>query len=271
MNVFVCGSAEAAGIRAAREGAEILRGILALKGRAAIILATGASQFHMLDALVKEEEIDWGRVEVFHLDEYIGLSPEHPASFRKYLRERFEKRLPRPLGAFHYVRGDASDPEEECRRLEALLEEKTVDIAFVGIGENGHLAFNDPPADFETKRAYLVVRLDEACRRQQVGEGWFSSLEEVPREAITMSIDRIMRSDLILCTVPELRKARAVKETIFGAVTPMVPASILQYHTDCRLFLDLDSGSLLGMDVKAPKGEECVEWEWWKKKKRDGK
>ncbi len=260
MNVTICGEAAAAGRLAAREGGEAIRRALEARGAAAIVLATGASQFHVMDALVREEEIDWDRVEAFHLDEYVGLSPDHPASFRKYLKERFEERLPQPLKAFHYVRGDASDPEEECRRLEALMEGKEVDAAFVGIGENGHLAFNDPPADFETERAFLVVFLDEACRRQQVGEGWFGSLEEVPEKAISMSIRRILRSRLIVCTVPELRKAKAVKETLLGPVTPMVPASILRTHPDCRIYLDRESASLLGGKGGLPSGEECLPW-----------
>ncbi len=256
MKVFLCENAGAAGRRAAAAGAEAIRRALEEKDGAVIALATGASQFHLLEALVGEEGIDWGRVEVFHLDEYVGLPPGHPASFRRYLRERFEERLPRPLKAFHYVRGDAGDPEAECRRLEALMEGKEVDAAFVGIGENGHLAFNDPPADFETERAYLVVGLDEACRMQQVGEGWFSSLEEVPERAISMSIRRILRSRIIVCTVPDLRKAEAVKAALLGPVTPMVPASILRSHPGCSVFLDRESASLLDPGKDLPPGEE---------------
>jgi len=261
VKVTICGTAEATGRRAAREGAGAVREALEAKGGAVIVLATGASQFHMLDALVREEGIDWGRVEAFHLDEYAGLPPDHPASFRKYLRERFEERLPAPLKAFHYVRGDAPDPEEECRRLEVLMAGKDVDAAFVGIGENGHLAFNDPPADFETEQAFLVVSLDEACRRQQVGEGWFASLEEVPGKAISMSVRRILRSAFIACTVPDLRKAEAVEKTLLGPVTPMVPASILRTHPNCSLFLDRESASLLEVEGGLPSGGECVSWE----------
>jgi glucosamine-6-phosphate deaminase len=190
----------------------------------------------MLDALVREN-VDWPRVTVFHLDEYIGLPRTHPASFRRYLKERFVDRLPRPVRQFHFIEADRA-PEAECARLAELIAPVTVDVAFIGIGENGHLAFNDPPADFETDQPYRVADLDEACRRQQLGEGWFPTLDDVPRQAITMSIPRLMAARAIICTVPDARKAEAVRGAVEGPVTPDVPASILQRHAECHLFLD---------------------------------
>ena len=209
-----------------------------------IIVATGASQFEVLEALTKEGGIDWTKVTVFHLDEYVGLSIEHPASFRKYLKERFEDQLPGPVRAFHYINGE-DDAEAECHRVGALIASAPIDVAFVGIGENGHLAFNDPPADFETGKPYLVVDLDEACRQQQFGEGWFPSLEAVPAKAISMSVRQIMKSGSIICTVPDERKSEAVRNAVEGEVSPKVPASILQEHRDCGLYLDGPAASLL--------------------------
>ncbi len=182
------------------------------------------------------------KVTAFHLDEYIGLPESHPASFRKYLRERFASLV--PLKKFNYVNGE-TDPGKECRRLGELIIQCPIDIAFVGIGENGHLAFNDPPADFETEEPYLVVNLDEACRRQQLGEGWFASIEDVPLQAISMSIRQIMKSKAIICSVPDLRKAEAVRKTLKEPVSPLIPASILRNHEKAWLYLDIDSASLL--------------------------
>jgi glucosamine-6-phosphate deaminase len=229
---------------AAAEGAQLIRAALAARGNARIVAATGASQFEMLDCLVREPEVDWGRVTAFHLDEYIGMPATHPASFRRYLKERLVDRLPTTIGAFHYIDGEG-DPERECARLGALIAEAAVDVAFVGIGENGHLAFNDPPADFETERPYIVAELDEACRRQQLEEGWFATLEEVPRRAISMSVRQILKARSIIGTVPDERKSVAVRGAVEGPVTPDVPASILQLHPDCRLFLDAPAAALL--------------------------
>ncbi|MDA7928130.1 glucosamine-6-phosphate deaminase, partial [Akkermansiaceae bacterium] len=215
------------------------------RGEVNIIVATGASQFEMLAALVQEEGIDWTQVTIFHLDEYVGLSIEHPASFRKYLKERFENQLPSPVRAFHYINAE-DDPEAECDRVGSLIAETPIDVAFVGIGENGHLAFNDPPADFEIEKPYLVVNLDEACRQQQFGEGWFANLEAVPEKAISMSVRQIMKSGSIICTVPDERKAKAVRNSLEGEVSPGVPASILQEHEDCGLYIDELAASLLG-------------------------
>jgi glucosamine-6-phosphate deaminase len=183
----------------------------------------------------------------FHLDEYVGLPDTHPASFRRYLRERIVERV--HPGAFHFVEGDALDVAAECRRAGALLAAKPIDVAFVGIGENGHLAFNDPPADFETEEPYLVLALDDACRRQQLGEGWFERLEDVPARAISMSIRQILKSREILAVVPDRRKAAAVRDCLELPVSPTRPASALRRHPRTTLFLDRDSASLLSPTV----------------------
>jgi glucosamine-6-phosphate deaminase len=232
------------GKAAAAEGAALIRQALAARGEANIIVATGASQFEMLESLTTEPGIDWSRVTGFHLDEYVGLPITHPASFRAYLWQRFVSRLPLPLRAFHFLDAEVS-PEAECARVGAILRRHPVDVAFIGIGENGHIAFNDPPADFETEEPYLIVDLDEACRRQQLGEGWFPTLDAVPERAISMSVRQILKSAAIICTVPDLRKAHAVRAAVKGPVTREVPASILQRHPDCRLFLDTAAASLL--------------------------
>lgn len=244
MEKYIFQSKGKLGDAAAKAGAEvILRGIEE-KGQANIILATGASQFEMLENLIRNEEIDWSKVVMFHLDEYIGIDEGHPASFRRYLRERFVDKVGR-LGGVHFINPEADNPEMECARLGGIIEGCVIDAAFVGIGENGHLAFNDPPADFETEESFIVVELDERCRSQQVGEGWFGSLEEVPKRAVSMSIRQIMKSRCIIVSVPDKRKARAVRESIEGPVTKMCPASILQEHADCRVFLDEESSGLL--------------------------
>ncbi len=244
MEVLTCMTIEKMGDAAAEYGAAAIRTAIAEKGSANIILATGASQFEMLTSLVGMADIDWSRVTAFHLDEYIGLPETHPASFRKYLKERFVAYIP-ALEAFHCVNGDAGNPEDECRRLHDIIQAYPIDAAFVGIGENGHLAFNDPPANFDTEEAFIVVNLDEDCRKQQLGEGWFASLDDVPRQAISMSITQIMISGRLIVTVPDTRKAQAVQEAVEGAVSPLCPASILQTHPDCTLFLDPESASLL--------------------------
>lgn len=233
------------GAASSKHGAEILRKTLAERGEASIIVATGSSQFETLEGLAKEKDIRWDRVTVFHLDEYVGLPITHPASFRLYLWERFTRQLPLPLKMFHYVNADAADPKAECRRLGDIIKKHPIDVAFIGIGENGHVAFNDPPADFETSEAYLVVNLDEACRKQQLGEGWFPTLADVPSKAITMSVKQILASRAIVCTVPDQRKAQAVRNSAEGPVTPNVPASALQKHGNCTLFLDEAAASLL--------------------------
>lgn len=227
---------------AARHAAQILDDVIAAKGRARIVAATGASQIEFLDALVTAPGIDWARVEMFHLDEYVGLPIDHPASFRRYLLERLIR--PTAMGAYHLLDGerDALRVVEEAGRAIALA---PIDVAFVGIGENGHLAFNDPPADFATERPYLVVTLDDACRRQQVGEGWFASVDEVPAQAISMSVRQILKAGTILCVVPDARKAQAVQACLEGDVSPMAPASILQTHPDTTIYLDRASAQKL--------------------------
>ena len=241
MERHIFDSKQAMGQAAAEAGARHIQHAITSKGEASIIVATGASQFDMLEALT-QQDIDWSRVTGFHLDEYIGLSIEHPASFRRYLKERFVDRI--PLQDFHYIDGEA-EPTMECARVGEHIAAAHIDAAFVGIGENGHLAFNDPPADFNTEQPYLVVDLDEACRQQQFGEGWFDSLEAVPQQAISMSIKQIMRSAHIICTVPDTRKAAAVKNCLSGPVTPDAPASILQSHPQPHIFLDQAAASLL--------------------------
>ena len=244
MDVTVSKNKEELGMKAAQVGAERIRRALAQDGQAHVILATGASQLEMLDHLVRAEGIDWSQVMAFHLDEYIDLPESHPASFRKYLRERFVERLPAPIGQFHYINAE-DGPAAECERLGRLIAPVHIDVAFIGIGENGHLAFNDPPADVETEEPYIVVRLDEACRQQQIGEGWFDTLADVPQQAVSMSVQQIMKADALICSVPDERKATAVKRTLEGPVTPDVPASILQTHPDGHLFLDPSSASKL--------------------------
>ncbi len=244
MKIEVSSSKTEMGRLASKEGANELRAELNSNGSASVIVATGASQFEMLAALVAERNIDWSKVTIFHLDEYVGMSEAHPASFRRYLRERFVSKLPIPPRAFYAIDAE-KDPERECRRLNALIAKVSICVAFIGIGENAHLAFNDPPADFKTETPYIVVDLDEACRRQQLGEGWFPALEHVPKQAISMSVKQIMKSRSIICTVPDLRKAQAVKSAVEGTVAPQCPASILQNHPNCTLYLDLDSSSLL--------------------------
>jgi len=243
MQIIVSKDKEELGWRAAAGGAAQIRAALRARGEANIILATGASQFEMLTALLQEPDLDWTQVTGFHLDEYIGLPLSHPASFRLYLRERFVKHA--PLRAFHYIAGEIDAAAAECRRVGDILARHPIDVAFVGIGENGHVAFNDPPADFATEEPYLVVDLDEACRRQQLGEGWFKTLDEVPRQAISMSVRQIMKSRDIIVACPDARKARAVKTCLEGPVTNMAPSSILQQHPRTRVFLDPASASLL--------------------------
>ena len=243
MTVEVFDSKRELGAAAARDASAIIRAAVDERGEARVVAATGASQFEFLDALVGEQGIDWGRVVFFHLDEYVSLPESHPASFRKYLRERLAGRV--RAGAFHFIDGEAPDPRAECRRLGELISRREVDVAFVGIGENGHLAFNDPPADFETEEPYLVVNLDEACRRQQVGEGWFASLEEVPGRAISMSIRQILKARRVICVVPDARKARAVRDCVESAVSPLRPASALRRHPGATVYLDRESAALL--------------------------
>ena len=245
MTVYVSRDSEEMARAAAADAAAALRQAVDARGEARLIVATGASQFGFLQALTQAPGIAWPRVTAFHLDEYVGLPVTHRASFRAYLRQRFAGALPAPLRAFVEVDGEAADLAAECDRLKRLIEAAPIDVACVGIGENGHLAFNDPPADFEAEAAYLVVALDEACRRQQVGEGWFASLDEVPSQALSMSIPQIMKSRHILSCVPYREKAWAVRKTLEEGVSNEIPASILKAHPSCALLLDREAASLL--------------------------
>lgn len=242
MKLEVFDTKSALGQAAANDAAKIIQQAIAERDVAYLIAATGASQFEFLDTLVAKE-IDWSKVVFFHLDEYVDLPETHPASFRRYLRERIIDRVhPR---AFHLIDGEAADVVAECRRVGRLISQQQIDAAFVGIGENGHLAFNDPPADFTTEEPYLVVDLDEACRKQQVGEGWFAGMDEVPRRAISMSIKQILKARHILCIVPDQRKAEAVRNCVELEISPLRPASVLQQHPDVTLYLDRESSSRL--------------------------
>ena len=241
MQITIEPTAAAMARAAGEQAVATLRRKLATQPHVRMIVATGASQFDVLATVVAADGIDWHRVTVFHLDEYVGLSPDHPASFRRYLHERFADRL--PLAAFHAINPD-DDPHAECQRLGELIAAAPVDLALVGIGENGHLAFNDPPADFATHAAYHVVELDDACRQQQAGEGWFDSLADVPTQAISMTVAQILKTETIICSVPDERKAAAVAASV-GPITPDVPATALQLHADCTLYLDEPAASQL--------------------------
>ena len=227
---------------AAEEAASILRHAIRDKGRARLIAATGAAQFEFLEILTSLPGVDWSKVEMFHLDEYIGLPASHPASFCRFLQER----LIQKTGIQHYfLLNGEKDPADVIRRAGDALKSAPIDVAFVGIGENGHLAFNDPPADFETEAPYIIVTLDDACRRQQLGEGWFPSIDDVPESAISMSIQQILKARKIICIVPDARKASAVKACIEGDISPLAPASMLRTHPDTTIYLDSNSAALL--------------------------
>jgi glucosamine-6-phosphate deaminase len=233
---------------ASREAAGVVAGILrraiAGRGTARIVVSTGNSQFDFIEALVAASDLDWSAVEVFHLDEYAGMPMTHPASFRLWLKTRLADRV--RLRAMHYLNGDAQDLAAECRRYGGLLGEAPIDAGFIGIGENGHIAFNDPAvADFADPLAVKIVQLDEACRRQQVGEGHFANISAVPERALSVTCPTIMGMMNLICCVPELRKANAVRETIEGPISTSCPASILRTHASARLFLDAESASLL--------------------------
>lgn len=243
MNIVKHNDASEMGRAAARQGLDAITHAIATTDRAVIIVATGTSQFPMLEHLV-HADIDWAKVTVFHLDEYVGLSRSHPASFRRYLHERVVEQL-LDLAEFVMVEGDAADLRAEIARLNDRLGREHADVCFAGIGENCHLAFNDPPADFVTDAPYIVVTLDEACRRQQLGEGWFENLDAVPRQAVSMSIRQIMKSRKIILSVPDARKAEAVRRAVEEPVTNLFPASILQQHADTTLHLDVAAASLL--------------------------
>ncbi len=239
MEIRIADDRYALGRSAAKHIAQILRDVIAKKGHARIVLSTGASQFDTLEALTQEKDIAWNCVEMFHLDEYIGLPVTHPASFRKYLQERFVDRVA-PLAAVHFVDGT----KENIEVLTAELRRAPIDIGLIGIGENGHIAFNDPPADFDTKEAYIVVNLNETCKKQQLGEGWFASMEEVPIQAVSMTAYQIMQCEHIVSCVPYAVKADAIEKTLRAKeVTNLIPATLLKTHPDFILYLDRDSAS----------------------------
>ncbi len=231
---------------AAAQAARAMRSAIDLRGHARIVAATGASQFAFLEALTATPGIDWKRVEMFHLDEYIGLPMSHAASFGKYLQERLVDKT--GITNCHLLKGDAN-PDEVIRVTSEAILQSPIDVAFVGIGENGHLAFNDPPANFETEAPYIIVRLDEACRRQQVVEGWFESISAVPERAISMSIRQILKAREIICVVPDARKAAAVQACLEGDVSPKAPASILRSHANTTIYLDRSSAALLAANT----------------------
>lgn len=243
MEVLITSDPVELGKAAGKVAAELIRKIIAEKQQVNIILATGLSQFETLKQLILEKDIDWSKVVMFHLDEYINLPESSPASFRKYLKDRFISKLP-ALKESYLIDGEG-DVEAECERLGNLIRDYPIDVALVGIGENGHLAFNDPPADFETEEPFIVVTLEEGCRRQQFNEGWFSRLADVPQRAISMSIKQIVKSKYIICSVPDSRKAAAVKNCLEKSVSNLYPASILQLHPNCTYFLDNRSAALL--------------------------
>ena len=247
MEIIITKDAKKLGQSAGQAAAALIRRSISEKGVANIILATGTSQFETLSQLISEPGIDWSNVVMFHLDEYIGLPSTAKASFRNYLKERFIDKIP-SLKAAYLINGDAINGEAECRRLANLIRKHPVDVALAGIGENGHLAFNDPPADFVTEQPYIIVSLDEACRRQQLGEGWFHTFADVPKQAITMSINQILKSKHIICSVPDSRKAMAVKNSLEQAVSDLYPASILQLHPACSFYLDEASAALLSQN-----------------------
>lgn len=235
MKIFVEGDKYELGKASGKLAAKFIKDAILKNGAADIILATGNSQIGTLEQLVKED-IDWDKVIMFHLDEYVGLPESHSASFRKYLKRRFLEKIS-PLKASYLINGEI-DPLIECERLNNIIEKYSIDVALVGIGENGHLAFNDPPADFVTNQPYITVNLNDTCKQQQVSEGWFQSVDKVPEQAISMSINQILKSKYIICSVPDSRKATAVKNCIEHPVSNLFPASILQLHPNCSIFLD---------------------------------
>jgi glucosamine-6-phosphate deaminase len=243
MDIHILSNKNLLGVSAGEKAAKLIKASILSNGTANIILATGSSQFKTLEYLVDDKEIQWNKVVMFHLDEYIGISENHLASFRKYLKERFLNKV-KPLKAVHLINGEGH-VFEECNRLSNLIKQYPIDVALVGIGENGHLAFNDPPANFEIDEPFIVVNLDESCRKQQLNEGWFKNINEVPFQAISMSIKQIMKSKHIVCSVPDTRKAWAVKNCLQNEVSNQIPASILQKHNLCDIYLDFDSASML--------------------------
>jgi len=239
MELRICKNSEELGKSAAKHVAQVLKDVIAEKGYARLCLSTGASQFDTLKALVEEKGIQWDKVEMFHLDEYVDLPITHVASFRKYLQERFVDKVG-PLKSVNFV-----DGTKECiAKLTEAIRKEPIDIGLIGIGENGHIAFNDPPANFDTKEAYIIVDLDERCKKQQMGEGWFATIDDVPKQAVSMTTYQIMQCKRIVSCVPNAVKAEAIKNTLTAKeVTPMVPATLLSTHPDWILYIDENSAS----------------------------
>ena len=258
MKVIVAENCRLMGELAARQAAAVLNSAIRERGEARVVLSTGASQFDTLSALVRQN-VDWSKVDMFHLDEYVDLPEAHPASFRKYLKERFVSRV--PIRRAHFVDGT----REGIAALTEELRSAPVDLGLIGIGENGHIAFNDPPADFETDEAYIVVNLDERCRRQQVGEGWFAALNDVPRQAVSMTVRQIMRCETIISCVPYAVKAEAVYKTLASPLTNMVPATMLKQHDHFTLYLDEDSAARVNVDVAARANDNLESWETYER------
>lgn len=240
MKIYVAKTAEELGKRAAHAIAEKLCKAIVEKGEARLVLSTGGSQFETLEALLRED-VPWDKVTVFHLDEYIDLPLTHAASFRKYLKERFMDHVPLKESVFVETEGNV---DENICVLTQRVREKVIDVGVIGIGENAHIAFNDPPADFETKEAYIVVNLDSRCKKQQVGEGWFKDECEVPCQAVSMTPYQIMQCAHIISPVPHKVKADAIRKVLSSKkIDPMIPGSLLKTHSDFNLFLDEDSAS----------------------------
>ena len=253
MNTCIYNTPLALGEAAGEATAQLIRDAIASNGFANIILATGTSQFETLKELVVAKDIQWDKVVMFHLDEYIALPITHPASFRKYLQERFLSKISQLKNAW-LISGE-TDALQECKRLGDLIQKHPIDVALIGIGENGHLAFNDPPADFQTEEPYIIVELDDACKKQQMGEGWFASIDEVPQRAISMSIKQILKSKHIICSVPGARKAVAVKDTLEKEISNLYPSTILRSHNNCTLYIDENAATSLNAATK-----EKIKW-----------
>lgn len=247
MKVKVFDTTEAMGLAAAKHAAEVLNTVIAKDGTARLLLSTGASQFPFFKHFVNEN-IDWSKVEMFHLDEYVGISPKHPASFQKYLRERFVS-IVNP-GKYHLIDG-LKDPSETIRELTALLSERPIDLGLIGIGENAHIAFNDPPADFDDTRAFKVVTLSDTCIAQQIHEGWFATPDDAFKQAISMTCRQIMQCKTIISVVPYPVKAQAIHDTLTMDQTNMVPATLMKKHSDATVYCDPDSASMVPKEVLA--------------------
>lgn len=243
MRITICDDKHDLGLQAATLGAKLIREAISKKGSAVIVLPTGLSQVEMYETLVNES-IPWEKVEAFHLHEYVGLPSSHPANFRNYLESHFIGKT-KNLKAFHAIEANAPDLKEELKRLNLLMQNKEIDVLFLGIGENGYIAFNDPPANLETNDPFILVSLEERCRRQQVSEKWFASLDEVPTQAISISIRQILKANNIICSVPDQRKARAVAMCLYDQVSPYAPCTVLRTKSECNLFLDKPSSMLI--------------------------